>query len=207
MRSLDSLVCPPTNMDIGPLIMYMSQYIDLTSNEKNIISTHINFRKYLKGQYIVQKGDICKAESFVVKGCLKTFLIDNDGREHISMFAVENWWAADLASFNSQTPADFNIQCLENTEVIQFTLEKLEQLYSLIPNLERFFRIIIQKAFVASQKRIMNNFSLSARDRYLHFRQQYPNIEQRVPQYMIASYLGITKEFLSKIRSQFISEQ
>ena len=122
------------------------------------------------------------------------------------MFAIENWWTGDLGSFITQTPADYNIQSLENSVLTQIYYEDLEQLYIQIPKLERFFRIIIQKALVTSQKRIINNFSLPAKDRYLKFREQYPQIEQRVPQYMIASYLGITKEFLSKIRNQLIIE-
>ena len=194
-------------MRTQPLIEYVSQYIDLTSQEVDILSEHVIYRKYLKGQYIVQQGDICKNGSFVVKGCLRTFYIDTAGQEHIVMFAIENWWTADLGSFITQTPADYNVQCLENTEVIQFPFEVLEQLYHQVPKLERFFRIIIQKAYVASEKRVIRNFSLPARDRYLWFQKQYPQIEQRIPQYMIASYLGITKEFLSKIRSQLISEQ
>jgi len=194
-------------MNSKPLIDYITSYIDLTSDEQETLLKNVIHRKYLKGQYVVQHGDVCKHESFVVKGCLKTFYIDNEGQEHIVMFAIENWWTGDLGSFITQTPADYNVQCLENTELLQFSYEKLEQSYLLIPKLERFFRIIIQNAFVASEKRIIRNFSLPARDRYLKFREQYPQIEQRVPQYMIASYLGITKEFLSKIRSQMITEQ
>lgn len=194
-------------MNYHSLIKYMHQYIDLTSQEREIVLQHISYRKYLKGQFVVQQGDVCKYESFVVKGCLKSFYVDNDGQEHIAMFAIEDWWVSDLGSFLNQTPADYNVQCLENTEVIQFTFEQLEQLYHLVPKLERFFRIILQKAYVASEKRIIRNLSLPARDRYLEFKNQYPQIEQRVPQYMIASYLGITKEFLSKIRSQIIYGQ
>jgi CRP-like cAMP-binding protein len=194
-------------IEIKQLIEYINQFVELTSEEVEMISERISHRKYLKGQFVVQQGDICKYESFVLKGCLKAFYIDHEGQEYIVMFAIENWWTADLGSFLTQTPADYNVQCLENTEVIQFSYENLEQLYILVPKLERFFRIIIQKAYVASEKRIIRSFSLPARDRYLKFKEQYPQIEQRVPLYMIASYLGITKEFLSKIRSQLISEQ
>jgi CRP-like cAMP-binding protein len=194
-------------MNIEPLLNYINRYITLTSEESKILSENVNYRKYLKGQFVVQQGDVCKHESFVIKGCLKTFYIDKEGEEHIVMFAIENWWTADLGSFITQTPADYNVQCIEDTEVIQIPYDNLEKLYILIPSLERFFRIIIQKAYVASEKRIIRNFSLSAKEKYLKFREQYPQIEQRVPQYMIASYLGITKEFLSKIRSQLIAEQ
>lgn len=123
------------------------------------------------------------------------------------MFSIEDWWTSDLGSFITQTPADFNVQCIENTQLIQFTNDNLEELYNQIPKLERLFRKIVERAFIASQKRIIRNFSLSAKERYLIFKDSYPNIEQRVPQYMIASYLGITKEFLSKIKSQVIQNQ
>jgi len=188
-------------MDIKPFLDYIKQYVELTPGEESILLLKVKVRKYLKGQFVVQNGDICRHESFVLAGCLKTFYIDNEGQEHIIMFAIENWWTADLGSFITQTPADLSVQCLENSELVQIHYNDLQQLYLEIPKLERFFRVILQKAFVAAQKRIINNFSLSATKRYMQFREQYPKIEQRVPQYMIASYLGITKEFLSKIRS------
>ena len=193
-------------MELKPLFDYIAQFVQLTSEERSILASKVKIRKYLKGQFVVQNGDICKYESFVLSGCLKSFYIDNDGQEHIVMFAVENWWTADMSSFITQTPSDYNIQCLENSVLAQLYFEDLEQLYIQIPKLERFFRIIIQKAYISSQKRLINNFSLPAKERYLQFREKYPQIEQRVPQYMIASYLGITKEFLSKIRGQLIAE-
>jgi len=193
-------------MELTPLFDYINKYTDLTLEEQSILSARFKIRKYLKGQFVVQNGDTCKYENFVLSGCLKTFYIDNEGLEHIVMFAVENWWTADMGSFITQTPADFNVQCIENSYLAQIHYEDLEQLYLQVPKLERFFRIIIQKAFVSSQKRIINNFSLPAKERYLQFREQYPQIEQRVPQYMVASYLGITKEFLSKIRNQLLLE-
>jgi CRP-like cAMP-binding protein len=194
-------------MNSSSFLAYVDQYVSLTPDEQAVLLSKGHFRRYLKGQFVVQQGDICKYESFVVSGCLKTFYVDPEGQEHVVMFAPENWWTADLGSFISQTPADYNVQCLENTELIQFSYERLEELYEEVPKMERFFRIIIQKAFVASQKRLIRNMSLSAKENYLQFRKQYPQIEQRVPQYLIASYLGITKEFLSKIRQQLILDQ
>lgn len=185
-----------------PLLDYIARYVTLSPDEESLLLSKVNFRRYLKGQFLIQQGDVCRYESFVLSGCLKTFYIDNEGGEHIVMFAIEDWWTADLGSFITQTPADYNIQCIENSELIQFTYENLEELYLKIPKLERFFRIIIQKAFAASQKRIIRNLSLPAKERYLKFIAEYSQIEQRVPQYMIASYLGISKEFLSKIRNE-----
>tara|TARA_Y100001935_G_scaffold255663_1_gene270879 strand:- start:16262 stop:16846 length:585 start_codon:yes stop_codon:yes gene_type:complete len=193
-------------MEIELILKYISRHIDLSDKEKSILVEHVKVRDYLKGQFIVQQGDVCKYESYVISGCAKTFFIDQEGNEHVVMFAIENWWTADLGSFITQQPADYNVQCLEKTKVAQFSHTSLEQLYAQIPKLERFFRIIIQNAFVASQKRIVRNLSLTAKERYLIFREQYPDIEQRVPQYLIASYLGITKQFLSKIRAELIME-
>lgn len=189
-------------MEIEPLIKYIKKYINLSKQETSVLSAHVKIRSYLKGQYIVQQGDPCKYESFIIYGCAKTFFVDPEGIEHVVMFAIENWWTSDLGSFITHEPADYNVQCLEKTSAAQFSHESLELLYSQIPQLERFFRIIIQNAFVASQKRIVRNLSLNAKERYLIFRNQYPDIEQRVPQYLIASYLGITKQFLSKIRAE-----
>lgn len=193
-------------MTIDPLLKYISDYISLTNEEVAYLDSKISVRNYLKGQYIVQQGDVCKYSCFVLSGCTKTFYVDGEGQEHILMFSIEDWWTSDMGSFVTQTPADFNVQCLENTELVMFSYDTIENLYKEIPKLERFFRQIIEKGFVASQKRIVRNFSLSAKEQYLYFREQYPKIEQRIPQYMIASYLGITKEFLSKIKSQLALE-
>lgn len=194
-------------MNINRLLNYINEYTALTEEERFVLSSKFRVRKFLKGQFVVQNGDVCLNESFVLSGCLKSFYIDDNGQEHVVSFAVENWWTADLGSFITQTPAELNVQCLENSVLAQIHYTELQQLYAEIPKLERFFRLIIQKAFVSAQKRIINNFSLSATDRYLQFKEQYPNIEQRVPQYLVASYLGITKEFLSKIRSQIITQK
>lgn len=194
-------------MNVKPLLDYISKYVTLTNTEEHFLTSKLSSRKYIKGQYILQQGDISQTECFIISGCTKMFYLDDKGQEHIIMFSIEDWWTSDLGSFISQTPSDFNVQCLENTEIIQFSYENIEEIFSKIPKLERFFRKIIEKAFVASQKRIIRNFSLTAKERYLIFKENYPKIEQRIPQYMVASYLGISKEFLSKIKSQLIQEQ
>lgn len=194
-------------MDHNPLLNYINKYINLTAEEEAILLSKVVSRNYLKDQYIIQHGDICKTVNFIISGCTKTFYLDQEGQEHIVMFSIEDWWTSDLGSFTAQTPADFNVQCIENTQLIQFTFANLEELYSEIPKLERLFRKIVERAFSASQKRIIRNFSLTAKERYQIFKNTYPKIEQRVPQYMIASYLGVTKEFLSKIKSQIIQNQ
>jgi CRP-like cAMP-binding protein len=194
-------------MNQKPLLDYINKYINLTAEEETILLSKVVFRSYLKDQYISQQGDISKSVNFIIAGCTKTFYVDLEGQEHIVMFSIEDWWTSDLGSFITQTPSDFNVQCIERTELIQFTYDNLEALYKEIPKLERLFRKIVERAFVASQKRIIRNFSLTAKARYQIFKTSNPKIDQRVPQYMIASYLGVTKEFLSKIKSQIIQNQ
>ena len=189
------------------LINYINKYINLSVEEEKFLLTKVIQRTYLKDQYITQQGDICNSINFIISGCTKTFYVDKDGQEHIILFAIEDWWTSDLGSFITQTPADFNVQCIDNTQLIQFTYNNLEELYTEIPKLERLFRKIVERAYVASQKRILRNFSLTAKERYQLFKKIYPEIDQRVPQYMIASYIGITKEFLSKIKSQLVKRQ
>ncbi len=194
-------------MDAEPLLIYITKFISLTDEEESILISRLNFRKYLKGQYIVQHGDVCRFSSFLTSGCTKTFYIDHDGQEHIMMFSIKDWWSSDLGSFISQLPANYNVQCIEPTEAIQISYENQQKLYDEIPKLDRLFRKILERALVASQNRLVRNLSLTAKERYLFFKEQYPSFEQRIPQYMIASYLGITKEFLSKIKSQIILDQ
>ncbi|MEM6631967.1 MAG: Crp/Fnr family transcriptional regulator [Bacteroidota bacterium] len=194
-------------MELTPLWKYIAHYVDLSDREIAIISDHLKIRTYLKGQFIVQQGDVCKYDNFILAGSTKTFLTDAQGKEHIVMLAVENWWTSDLGSFITQKPADYHVQCLEQTTVVQFSHESFELLFQEVPKFERFFRLILQKAFVESQNRIVGNLSLPAKERYLKFCKQYPRIEQRVPQYLIASYLGITKQFLSKIRAELMIDE
>ncbi len=193
--------------EFQPLLDYINRIVELTKEEERILVSLISIRKLLKGQFFLQQGDICKFSGFVISGCTKTFYVDDEGQEHVVMFSIEDWWTSDMGSYIAQKPADFNVQCIEKTVLIQFSYEQQEEMLRKIPKLERFFRIIIERAFVASQKRVVRNLSMSAKDRYLFFRNEYPKIEQRIPQYLIASYLGITKEFLSKIKSQLILEQ
>jgi len=188
-------------------ISYINKYVTLTAEEETLLLSKVSYRKYLKGQFVVQQGDVCKYSGFVISGCTRTFYVNEDGEEHIVMFSIEDWWASEIGSFVTQSPSDYNVQCIENTELIQLSYIDQEELFKAIPKLERFFRLILERAFVASQKRIVRSFSLTAKDQYLQFKIQYPEVEQRIPQYMVASYLGISKEFLSKIKNQLIIEQ
>lgn len=186
-------------------INHLKKKVVFSKEEEALLLSEVKCRKYLKGQYVLQQGDPCKYLSFVVSGATKTFHLDNEGKEHIFRFAIEGWWAADLPSFIDQEEANTNIQCLVTTEVVQISLASYEKLNAEIPQMEHFFRLLFQRVSITLEKRIINNLSFSAKERYLLFREEYKEFEQRIPQYMIASYLGISKQYLSEIRNQLVS--
>lgn len=180
----------------------ISRHIQLNEQEKTYFLSILKHRKIRKRQYLLQAGDICRHETFILNGCLRAYYVDNNGFEHVTMFGIEDWWISDLHSLLSQSPANQNIDALEDSEVLQIQKQNLEELYHQVPKFERYFRIILQNAFIAHQQRILQNISLSGEERYRLFLEKYPQFAQRLPQKQIALYLGITPEFLSKIRKQ-----
>ncbi|NGP89494.1 Crp/Fnr family transcriptional regulator [Fodinibius halophilus] len=188
------------------LLQYIDEYVSLTDEEVEILKSLTRIKEVRKRQFVAEQDEICRYENFVVEGCLRSYHLDEEGNEHIIQFAVENWWIADMQSFLTQSPAHFSVDAIEPSVLIQFKYEDLQTLYANVPKLERFFRLIVQRAYIASQKRIVASYSKDAGKRYIDFRNQYPDIEKRVPQYMIASYLGISPEFLSKIRRRIAQQ-
>ncbi|WP_299434526.1 Crp/Fnr family transcriptional regulator [uncultured Aquimarina sp.] len=184
-----------------PLINNMSKFVSLTEGEINLFCSFLSLKEVKKKDYLLRQGEVCHSNNFVIKGCFKAFDI-NDGEENITQFAIENWWLADVKSFTTQCPALFFIQALEDSAVIQLPYDKMEEVYQKIPKIERFFRIAFQISFANLQERIVKMNSLSGKERYKHFIATYPKIEQRVPQYMIGSYLGLTPVFLSNVRKE-----
>lgn len=172
----------------------------LAEEEQAFFLSLIKERRLLRKQFLVQEGDVCKYESFVVQGCLRTFYVDAKGVDYTISFSVEDWWAADLDSFLHGTPARWNIEALEPTQVLSIEKQHLNLLYQEVPAFERFFRILHQQAFIAQTNRILWDISLSGAERYEAFLAAYPSIAQRVAQKYIASYLGITPVFLSQLR-------
>jgi CRP-like cAMP-binding protein len=180
----------------------ISRHIQLTSEEVEYFKSLLHHRTLRKRQYLLQAGDICRFENFVSKGCLRAYTVDSKGEEHIAMFGMEGWWIADLYSFLTATPAKQHIDALEDCEVLSIEKNDLEKLYVRVPKFDRFFRVLLQNAFVASQNRILASISQTAEEQYLAFIKKYPSLDQRVPQHQIASYLGITPETISRIRKQ-----
>lgn len=175
-------------------------HIVLAPEEQEQVLSVMQKRTVRKRQFLVQPGETERQIYFVNQGCLRIFLTDRDGQEHNLCFYPENWWACDIVSFFKAKPATHSIQALENTEVLFFTLPDLEKLFNKTPKLERFFRILTQNGFDMFQRRLSSNLSLTAEQRYLQFRRQYPGLEQRIAQKHIATYLGITPAFLSMMR-------
>jgi CRP-like cAMP-binding protein len=184
------------------ILQHISKYIKLTEEEKDYFISVLQVKRLRKKQYLVQEGDVCRFESFVNKGCLRVYHIDEKGQEHIAQFAIEEWWISDMYSFFTGTPARLNVDALEDSELFCIDKSSHEELLLQVPKFERFFRIILQNAYISHQQRIIANMSKTAEERYLEFNERYPQLEQRVPQHQVASYLGITPESLSRIRKQ-----
>ncbi|MEN9571884.1 MAG: hypothetical protein RL172_3115 [Bacteroidota bacterium] len=173
-----------------------------TLEELQIFNELLEPKKVPKKVFLLQEGEVCNFEAYVVKGCVRTYYIDENGFEVILQFAIEDWWVSDLASFSERTPSSLFIETLEDCELLLFNTATKELLLEKVPKFERVFRLMIQRNLVATQKRLINTISKTAQEKYLDFIQRYPTIPQRVPQHLIAAYLGISPEFLSKVRTK-----
>jgi CRP-like cAMP-binding protein len=183
------------------LISHIQKFITLEPSEIDILKTCLNISQIKRKDHVLQEGQICSTMYFIIKGCMRQYIINNKGTEQTLQFGVENWWITDYLSLHNHTPSHFYIQSVENTEVIAIEKQLMDSILTEIPKLEKYFRIVAQKAFGAAQMRIKFLFTMSAEERYHHFNNQQPDFVQRVPQYMLASYLDFSAEFMSKIRA------
>lgn len=189
-------------MAFSLILKNVARYIDLTQDESEFFTSLLEPRLLERKKVYLRAGGVCNYSAFVVNGALKSYTVDAQGKEHILSFATRDWWIADLYSLLSRKPAVLNIEAIEDTDVLLLSRSNQQLLYQKVPKFERFFRIIVENALVASQQRLIDNMSVAAEERYLNFIKKYPDIPASVPQRSIASYLGITPEFLSKIRSR-----
>jgi CRP-like cAMP-binding protein len=185
----------------------IEKHIFLSEEEKTVVLSLFQKQKIYKKNYFLQEGDICKSSAFVVSGCVRSYFVDTNGFEHILQFAIEDWWITDMMSVISQTPANLNIDAVEDSELLILTRENQLKLFELFPKFEKYFRIITEKGMANIQTRLLENMSLPAKERYKNLIKKYPKIVEKVPQKQIASFLGITPEFLSKIRHQMAFEK
>ena len=189
-------------MNTDLILKNIGKHISIDEKEKAFFVSLLETTTLKARQVYLRAGEVCKYSAFVNDGALKSYTVDQDGKEHILSFAISDWWIADMYSYISRKPAVLTIEAIADAEVLLLSYECQQQLYEKVPKFERFFRILIEKALVANQERLIDNLSSTAEDRYLHFIKKYPSIPSCVPQHNIASYLGITPEFLSKIRGR-----
>jgi CRP-like cAMP-binding protein len=181
---------------------HINSRVYLTDEEFSICTKFFISKKLKKHQFLLNEGDVCKYLGFVNSGCLRQYSIDNKGTEHIIQFAIEDWWVSDSHSFLSGLPATYNIDALQDSEVLLLERSAREELLDSCPKMERFFRLLIEANHVATQQRIADSLGASAEERYLKFIKTYPKLFEQVPQNHIASYLGITPQSLSRIRKE-----
>lgn len=188
-------------MTTQPIIEYFKKYLPLNKEESLLLDKRTTQRQIKRRQMILQESFVCKHYTFVVNGCFKMYSIDEKGSEHNISFAVENEWIADLGSFYSEKPSKLFIEAIEPSLILQIEKQDLLYLFVNVPKFDRNFRVIIEEKYIELQNRLLQNISSNAYQCYLEFLEQYPKLALRLPNTQIASYLGITPEFLSKIRS------
>lgn len=184
------------------LFKSISDKVSLTDEELQLLKPFFIPKKLRKKQYLLQEGDVCKYTAFVEKGVLRSYTIGENGNEHIIQFALEGWWISDSYSFLTEIPSSYSIDALEDAELLLITTSSMEAMLEKVPKMERYFRLLMQKNMIALQQRLACTLSQTAEEKYTGFSNLYPSIIQRVPQHMIASYLGVTPETLSRIRKQ-----
>jgi len=183
-------------------IAHIRRYVELSEQDVETIESYVYPLELKKREFLVTEGQVCKYNYFVEKGCLRMFYVNEKMTEITVQFALETWWLSDYFSFARQMPSEYSIQAVEKSLAIAIDYSEQDKLFAEVPQLERYFRIMMQRALAASQLRIKLIYQLSKEEMYRHFNASFPAFFQRVPQYMIASYLGITPEYLSELRKK-----
>lgn len=184
------------------LVEYIRRYINITEPEISLFQSFLTERKLKKKEFLLTEGQTCKSRFFITKGCVRMYYIDKKLNEQIIHFGIDNWWITDYQSLINETPSKMYIQATEYTEYLELPQFKFDELCMKLPQTERFFRKIMEKTFIAIQNRVEYMFNLSGEELFNDFVSSNPDFAQRVPQYMIASYLGMTPEFVSKIKAK-----
>ncbi|AEA45155.1 Crp/Fnr family transcriptional regulator [Fluviicola taffensis] len=189
------------------LKLNITKHIDLSESETEAFCNLFQPKRIEKKQFLLREGEVCKFEGFVVKGLFRVYHIDNKGFEQILYFALENWWITDIDSFTNEKPSQLFIEALEDSEVLLISKREKEFAYTQLPKIEKLFRVMTQKTHVALQRRMIDNLSKTADQRYIDFIEKYPQLFQRLTNLQIAAYLGISHEFLSKIRRKIANKK
>lgn len=181
---------------------HLRKFIKIDEEEFETVLSYFTLREVKKKENLLMEGDVCRSQYFVLSGCLRMFFMNEKGVEQTTQFAIENWWITDNMAYERQQASAFHIQAVEYSHVLKIDHHEQEQLLQLLPKMERYFRFIYQRAYAASQRRIRFLYEFTREELYHHFNDHYPEFVQRLPQYLIASYLGFTPEYLSEIRSK-----
>ncbi|TCD26587.1 Crp/Fnr family transcriptional regulator [Pedobacter psychrodurus] len=188
------------------LIKFFNGIFPLDKEAVEAAKQVFSLRNYKRKGLLLQEGDVCRFYNFVISGCFKLYGVDNNGVEHNLQFAIENQWIADFNSFYEQSASRLFIEAVEPSTVLQIEHDDLLYLYTHYPRFDRNFRIVIERKFIELQDRVLQNISFTAEERYQLFQQNFPDLIQRLPGTQIASYLGITSEFLSKIKKKIVKK-
>lgn len=183
------------------LFDHIQRFVPLNESEQDLLSDSLRYKECKRKEFLLKEGQVCTSKFFVVKGCLRMYYVNDKGAEQIVYFGIDNWWLCDYKSYDFQNASQYYIQAVAATEIIIWDKSKEENLLQQIPVLERYFRILMQRNVAAAQQRIKYMSEFSGAERYRHFSNSFPDFVQKVPQYMLASYLGFSAEFLSKIRA------
>ena len=191
-------------MQFDLILSNISKHIHLDEKEKAVFEGHLQFKEVKRKAILLREGEVCKNSIFVTGGCLRGYTFDKNGTDHVLNFAPPDWWIADMYSLITQKPGTVTIEALEDSKIILLSKTAQEQLYAQIPKFERFFRILTEKSLVANQQRIIDNMGLTAEERYNIFCNRYPTLIHTLPQKQIASYIGVTPEFFSRMRAGMV---
>jgi CRP/FNR family transcriptional regulator len=183
------------------LLNHIRKFVPLSAAAEDLLSNTLHCKTYKRKEFLLKEGQVCHTQFFVAKGCLRMYYINDKGAEQIVQFGIDNWWLCDYKSYQLQQGSQYYIQAVTASEVISWDKHQEEHLLEHIPVLERYFRILLQRNAAAAQQRIKYIFEYSGAERYHLFNNSFPDFVQKVPQYMLASYLGFSAEFLSKIRA------
>ena len=189
-------------MNTETIINYFSNILPLDSAEIDALKKAFIERRIKRRQFILQEGDVCKLNTFVVEGCFRMYFVDEKGKEHNIQFAVENWWIGDIGSFHSEEPSKLYIEAIENSVILQIKKQDQLDLFVNHPKFNQIFRVFTENALVTYQRRVLQNISSTTEERYLDFMKRYPYFFNRISNVQIASFLGVTPEFLSTIRKK-----
>ena len=189
-------------MNTKLLIEYFHKLLPLDEEEMAAVDRFFKLRRVKRRQFILQEGDVSRLNTFVVEGCFRMYMVDENGKEHNLQFAIEDWWIGDIGSFHSDEPTRLYIEAMEHSVILQIAKQEQLRLFIEYPKFNRIFRVLTENDLVSAQRRILHNISSTAEERYLDFVKRYPHFFHRISNVQIASYLGMTPEFLSTIRKK-----